>query len=634
MIDSALSSLDYRWPNTRVITAYRVAFESLSLALRSKSSSDWPGLLIRYLQCWLTEQLSQQANCQWEGAKPLFREACALGGMLMHLRIAAKTRRTPTLINGRRTRTIYGTYPTSPLVGRAAAFYVLGKLATRSDDLDGQMRIYDPTAEGGSLLLEAALLLPNFQSRKKSNFGPSFILSATDRSSASVAVVRNLLSALLSCASAPYFQVDVKCQDVFDALNDGGAIDAIVNNPPWGAATDGSTSELVSPHGPYVCYRDPYIAITSLSIRRLNAGSPFAFILPFQLLTAASAAGLREELLENTQLDHLVQLPRKVFPRATVKTVLLLGCKRRSGECRRSTHVTLYPLERRLSERSLPTAKEFSGKIIKSLGSAPWLPIVQLEPPFVPTSNVCELGTVAELILGIEPYRVGRGTPKQTERHLRLRPFTYATPRKGTVPVARSRNIARFRVSATSEFVRVGPWLAAVGKNLDVAFQRRVFVRQICYRDGSLVAALAPRGTVARYGVFTVVCSDISPAILCALLNSDSVAHYVRTRCAGYHKESFGRVTLADLRHLPVPTNLLKTAQSTRARGLRRRLEAAVSQAETALTANHNAAWRDAIKLINVLVDKAYCRGGFAAAEESRTCTSPRRRSLIDNSQS
>jgi hypothetical protein len=192
--------------------------------------------------------------------------------------------------------------------------------------------------------------------------------------------------------------------------------------------------------------------------------------------------------------------------------------------------------------------------------------VVQENPPFVPPVEATRLGQIADVLLGVEPYRVGRGRPKQTHRDVARRPFSFDRFRNGTVPVARSRNIRRFSVGGPSEFIRFGRWLAAPGRHLEFAARPRVFVRQICGRDGSLVAAVAPSGMVARYGVFTVVCDQVSPDILCAILNSTVIARYVRFSCASCHKESFGRITIGDLRELPVPVALLSSERSVERR--------------------------------------------------------------------
>jgi hypothetical protein len=606
--DPMLMALDFRWPNAFLLSAFRQAYADLAAALKKGSAKQWPEILTIFLRQWLCDRLLKVANDDQDAVKWVLRETSALGAMLMHL-LATMGPNGLHLVNERRHRTEYGTYPTSPRVAEAAARYVWNKLASKREQLSGPPRILDPTVEGGPLLLEMAFLISAYAVSKNSRRHKracDFILSGVDQNPISASIVSTLLEAWRLRSSIDCLGVEIRCHDAFDALSDSKPLDAILNNPPWGARTDGATSERLSPYGPYIGYRDPYIALISLGISRLKPGGPFAFVLPFQLLTAASAGKLRQEILENTQLDHLILLPRKAFPRATVKTVMVLGCRRRDGERRRGMQVVTYPMECRLSDRSFPAAAKFDRKAVGSLGSAPWMTIIQSDPPFAPTAQVRYLGNIAEILLGIEPYRVGRGRPKQTHHDLVLRAFTFHRFRRGTIPVARSRDLARFRVGQISQFIQFGPWLAAPARQLEFAYHPRVFVRQICGRDGSLVAAVAPLGTVARYGVFTIVCNEICPNILCALLNSKIVAQFVRLHCAGYHKESFGRITVGDLRRLPIPKALLKRGEGAAGKALRTKLASAATRANSAAAAEDDKALSRTTATINSLIELAF----------------------------
>lgn len=546
-VDPMLIALDFRWPTAFSRDAFRRAHAELGFALWRRPLDNWPKALTSYLRRRLDERLLDIPAHDEDALKWALREISALGAMLMHLRPTNAADQIG-LINGRRSRTQYGTYPTSPRVAQAAARYVWNRLRSSRGRTSKPCFILDPTMEGGPMLLEMAFLASG---RAVLGHTYDLVLSGVDQNPISAPFVRTLLDGWRSRSFGGNFSIDLTCQDAIDSLVRSESLDAILNNPPWGAGTDGASSERLSQYGPYVGYRDPYIAFVSLGLARLNPTRPFAFVLPFQLLMAASAAGLRQELLENAQLEHIILLPRKAFPRATVKTVLLLGYRRRNGERLRGMQVVRYPIETRLSDRSVPVVSDLDGNLMASLTSAPWMTVIHANPPFVPAAQTTRLGQIADVLLGVEPYRIGRGRPKQTQQVVARRPFTFDQFRNGTVPVARSRNIRRFSVGTTSEFIRFGPWLAARGRNLEISGKPRVFVRQICARDGSLVAAVAPYGMVARYGVFTVVCDQISPDILCAILNSTVVARYVRFSCASYHKESFGRITIGDLRELP-----------------------------------------------------------------------------------
>jgi TaqI-like C-terminal specificity domain/N-6 DNA Methylase len=492
------------------------------------------------------------------------REMSALAAMLMHLTVNHRSAAQAQIANERRTRTPYGTYPTSPQIASAMARYILRHLTSRAGPRRA-LRIMDPTLEGGPTLLELGFQIRSKQSGRRGSI-PDVVLIGADQNPLSASLVATLLSSWDDRDREKSPQFDLRTADAFETLESGEPIDAISNNPPWGALTDGATNARVTPFGPYVGYRDPYIALVSTGLKRLRPGAPFAYVLPFQVLTAPSASRLREELLSKSILDHIVLLPRNAFPRATIKSVLLLGRRLGSRLNRRALRVVKYPMMRKLSDTSLPAVSTTAQRELLTVRGAPWLAIARSGTPVIPHRLTCLLGSVAEVSAGLRPYGRGRGTPKQTARTLRERPFTFSTPTAGTTPVLRSGDIRRYGTTASTEYTRIGRWLAYTGEHVKFRQHTRVFVREICGRDGSLVAAVAPSGVIARHGVFDIRPTRLSARIICALLNSTWVAKYVASSCAGFHKESFGRVTAKDLRTIPIPLSLLDEADAPESR--------------------------------------------------------------------
>jgi TaqI-like C-terminal specificity domain len=488
------------------------------------------------------------------------REMSALAAMLMHLTVTRRSAAQPQIANERRTRTPYGTYPTSPAIASAMARYILAHLTWRGGSRRA-LRILDPTLEGGPTLLELGFQIRSKQSGRRGSV-PGVVLVGVDQNPLSASLVSTLLHSWQGRDGEKFPRIDLRTADAFETLESGEPLSAISNNPPWGALTDGATNARVTPFGPYVGYRDPYIALVSTGLKRLRPGAPFAYVLPFQILTAPSASGLREELLSKSSLDHVVLLPRNAFPRATIKSVLLLGRRWGPRLRRGALQVVKYPMTRELSDRSLPAVSTTPQRELLDVRGAPWLAIARSGLPVIPHRLTCLLGSVAEVSAGLRPYGKGRGEPKQTARTLRERPFTFSIPTAGTTPVLRSGDIRRYSTTASKEYTRIGRWLAYTGEHVKSCRLKRVFVREICGRDGSLVAAVAPLGVLARHGVFDVRPTRLSPHIICALLNSTWVAKYVASSCAGFHKESFGRVTAKDLRRIPIPMALLDDADT------------------------------------------------------------------------
>jgi hypothetical protein len=130
---------------------------------------------------------------------------------------------------------------------------------------------------------------------------------------------------------------------------------------------------------------------------------------------------------------------------------------------------------------------------------------------------------------------------------------------------------------------------------------------------------------VARYGVFTVVCDQVSPDILCAILNSTVVARYVRFSCASYHKESFGRITIGDLRELPIPVALLSPERSVERLTLYRKLISKVARAKAAMVIGDRKSAKQATEEIDLLIELAFGASVPAGPSSAKPTYSPRR---------
>src|SRR5580693_1380041 len=155
--------------------------------------------------------------------------------MLMHLRPTTAPNQVG-LVNERRSRTQYGTYPTSPRMAQAAARYVWNRLRASRGRTYKPYLILDPTMEGGPMLLEMAFLASGIATRKshyRRAHTCDVLLSGVDQNPISAPFVAALLETWRS-RSFGNFSVDLTCHDAIEAVLEGESLDAIVNNPPWG----------------------------------------------------------------------------------------------------------------------------------------------------------------------------------------------------------------------------------------------------------------------------------------------------------------------------------------------------------------------------------------------------------------
>jgi predicted RNA methylase len=524
-LDPALVDLAQRWPPPATVALFRGwQRRAANLAVHAP----WPQVMASLVEELLTADAGSQ--------RPDERLALASTAisMLVHL-VPAVSGNGPGLVNDRRRRTRYGSYPTSPHIARAIARHVAKWLG------EGPATILDPTIEGAPLLLACASELAA---------RPDIKLLGIDREPAAIAACERLFAA--AARIRPQWQpaVDLIEGDALEAMDRMTPIDALVNNPPWGERRRNGAARFAGT-------ADPYMHFVRKGLALLREGGPFGFVLPGQAATAPHAKELRQILANECVIDSITVLPSHCFPRATVRALLLLG--RKSSPPPGALLTLAYHPAGQIGRPpdavrvgSLP-----QGNLCRDGGA--WLECVNPEQPFRTPAASTRLGDIGTVKSGIVPYSRGRGQPPQTAEAVASAPYTSTSPGAWTTPVLRSRQVRPFHCLPAVEHIELGPQLAHVGDHAVRTGRTRVYVREICARDGRLTAAVASVGTVPRYGLFSVEPGGDGPRphVLAAILNSATAAHYVRSTCDGYFKESFNRIRAGDLRRLPIPRCLI-----------------------------------------------------------------------------
>ena len=630
-------SLHRRWPSTELIRTFR----SLMTVYRSVieyrlACGDEVEAAIRAgykLICgWMRESAAGRAHsgrgsatlvCARASLASLMDElrrahggewlqaVASLLGMMMHF----SSGEDGPIVNQRRPQKHFSTYPNSPalaaLVGDAAAEHLLNEPAPavcrRAADAERyaeralNFRVLDPSMESGQLLLEVGV---SCLSRALSDHAPGSAsarrvaravleklcrdcLWGVDRNELAAAATRTVFSLL-----GAEFGIDGLAPahvTTADALKDlrlkkFPRFDCVVNNPPWGEAL--SIEERGRLRKTFVTLThlaDTYVAFTELAIGQLRPGGLFALILPSQVATTVNASRLRDFLAGTTYLDRMVLLPRSAFADATVRAVVLVG-RARPAEPPKGCRVVTYPLVNRLDAVLRPRSRFVPAS--KLLNKGEGILSFLLRPRATPAAHILgclELSEVAFVTGGVRVYRCGRGVPPQTAEVVRDKRFTFSQPTPGTCPAICGRDVHAFRVGEPKQFIKLGKWLAEVGKNESLRGVPRIFLRELCRRDGAMTAAAARDGFVPLHGVLTIVPNFIDIGVLACILNSTTAAEYVRHNTASFMKVDFQAITLGELRRMPIPHAAIKAehrgklglaSASKRAIALQRRLSA------------------------------------------------------------
>jgi hypothetical protein len=542
-------------------------------------------------------------------------------GILAHLQ--PDDRCHGCLVNVRRPWNRLPTYPTPPWVGRTSAEFCLGKIlphdlpatccgvvaAERFAKRSLAFRVIDPSMESGHLLLQMAIALvrrvyPSTRALLQQLLGQC--LWGIDKSARSVSAARTVLSLFaILCGISDYEIPHIVVGDALEVLghDEWSQFDGLSNNPPWGSSVDGNARDTMRQFPTVHGHPDAYVAFTEAGLRSLRPGATYGFILPSQFLGARNATRIRHYLCSEGKISTIALLPRSAFAPATVRGVLILGQKEPSTPGKR-VHIIRFPVLKNMSV--LDRIESFRQPLSKLNGceGTSWVPLIWNGQGSLHSSvETIRLGELARIISGVKTYAVGEGRPPQTPAIVKERPFTYSSPREGAMPAMRGRNVVPFRVARPELFVRLGVWLAWAGPHASLLLTPRVFVRELCRRDGRLSAAPAPKGIIPLRSIITILPLKIRVNLLLAVLNSRVMAEHVKCHTASFTKVDFQRITVEELSQIPIPLFLtevdgprdkVRDSLRTNGRRLRQHLMATVAQIRAAGTlclGNSTRAW-------------------------------------------
>ncbi|MEK6324374.1 MAG: N-6 DNA methylase [Acidobacteriota bacterium] len=554
------------------------------------------------------------------------QSVASLSGMLMHFSLGS--RKANLLVNHRRPQKPFSTYPTSPAVAKFVGDAVISYLlkhpipvichrhssAERFAERALAFRVLDPSMESGQLLLEVgrALIRLVFVKHSSSSRAASYLSRALleklcrdclwgiDRNELAVIAVKMLFSLFGAEFGiqqlAPSHIVTADALDYFNQ-HQPPDFDAVINNPPWGKVLSASERNQLRQRFTTLQYQsDTYVAFSEMAIRRIKPEGAFALILPSQAIAARNTSRLRELLLSKTELDEMILLPRAAFADATVRGLVLLGRARPATHFPRCRIIT-YPLVK--SFDAIGPARSFTvrSNLLRAFGAASWWPLFSANGLKKSHGRTVALEQIANVVSGVCVYRLGDGVPPQTAKVLKKRPFTFSKPDRSTTPALRGRDVHEFSVGDPQQFIRFGKWLAWVGNHNSLRRSKRIFVRELCRRDGKLSAAVARDGFIPLRGVLTVVPRMINVYALVGILNSAVAADYVSKHTASFSKVDFQKIIVSELRHMPIPiaavnpghrSTLGLPASTERELSLHRRLIALARKLSHAATINNS----------------------------------------------
>lgn len=318
-------------------------------------------------------------------------------------------------------------------------------------------------------------------------------------------------------------------------FRDGG-FDAIVGNPPYGAVLLDQEQSYIRNFYPQQNYQlDTYMLFVERAIDTLlRNGGIVGFIIPNPWLTNVLQTRMRQFVLRSTSVKEIVHFTFPVFAKAkaVVDTEIIVLRMPRS-ELRPVAHIvrSLGPDEL-INTSEASTIEHNQEEWINAERAS--INIFLNEPERNLARKIRAAGPPVGMALkttvGMKPYQVGKGVPKQTKEDVESRKFDADSNLGQDYRLyLRGSDIARFGVFPERQrFIKYGPWLAE--PRLSAKFDQipKIVMRQT---GDSLIAAIDHGGYVCMNNMHILVPRDESIDLYycVGLLNSKVLNWYFQS---------------------------------------------------------------------------------------------------------
>jgi hypothetical protein len=355
-------------------------------------------------------------------------------------------------------------------------------------------------------------------------------------------------------------------ETAFPEIMKAGGFDAVIGNPPY---VQLETATLPSQALSYLRGRwvseykaDLFHLFIERGITLLREGGHFGYITPNPWLTLKHNTRLREYVLDHTAIDEIVLFEDRVFEKAEVHTLLVFLTK---GLPREEHKVRVRRPSSPLGGETLETTtfdlfpqtawRQALGYVMDTrlVGPAGKLVTALL-------SSHLTLGSIVRVSLGCQAYNRSKHTPEE----IRDRVF-HARQRLSSeyLPELAGKDVGRYYINRVrGQWIRYGPWLHDY-RTMDWLQGPRVLVREIPGPPPYRLQATYTEDTYCNYKTILNVNpsqeTEVSMKYVVGLLNSRVISFlypYISNKTLA---RTFPRVSVADLKKLPVPTPDLST---------------------------------------------------------------------------
>ncbi len=339
-------------------------------------------------------------------------------------------------------------------------------------------------------------------------------------------------------------------QEFEDIMAQGG-FDVVIGNPPYGAQFDTYDKDYLYRNFQTTEYQlDSYLLFIERAITLLNDKGFLGLIVPNPWLTNIKVTKLRLYVLDTCKIKEITHYPVKVFGQSVVDTVVVIMQKEQDHQ-ERSENQTKITIYREYPEpelmHTIPQAQWERTGILNIFVDASSLQLLRKIE-----QNTMNLKVVCDVVVGIKPYQVGKGQPKQTREIVENRSFDATNKKDNTYRrYIRGSDINRYCTQwDQTHWISYGQWLAEPRKRENFDAKEKIIIRQT---GDSLIATLDREQFLCFNNTHTINLKNTLYDLryILALINSRLMNYYYQS-LNPEKGEALAEVKATNVKRLPI----------------------------------------------------------------------------------
>jgi hypothetical protein len=346
-------------------------------------------------------------------------------------------------------------------------------------------------------------------------------------------------------------RIKINCfdwEDGFKEIFKAGGFDVVIGNPPYSYLIPNMIQEYFKKTYKYQDYqKDLYLIFLEKYSTLLKDGGVFGVIVSNTWLLSLTYKKIRIYMTSNYCWRKILHLPEKVF-NAVVDTHVLIFEKtipKSTDNC----EVEIYNEKTVSSFHSLPFSDIPKDGSPINITTNP-----KNRPVFERIINECrKLNDYCNVYNGVKPFEKGKGTPPQSEKVAKEKPYVFegARPSAEWSPLLRGSLIHRYITRWNNNYwIKYGEWLAAPRDPSIFSAPEKLVIRQT---GDSLIATHIKNGIICRNNLHIIINnSDLNVLFFLALLNS-TLLNFVYEIMNPEKGEALAEVKKFHVEQLPIP---------------------------------------------------------------------------------